>query len=87
MASHCPQRMTGVINRYFFEMHENYPELHPKVIFRDEADLHNSGFGNKQNCRSWGSKKPSVIVEKPLHSHHGPYFFKNEAGVRVTVNG
>ncbi|XP_075149032.1 uncharacterized protein LOC142222665 isoform X2 [Haematobia irritans] len=65
-----------------------------KIIFSDEAHFHLSGFVNKQN------ENPRVIVEKPMHPQRvtvwcglwacgiiGPYFFQNEAGQAVTVNG
>lgn len=82
------------------EMHENDPEFHRKIILSDEAHFHLGGFVNKQNCRIWGSENPRVIVEKPLYPQRvtvwcglwsggviGPYFFENEAGATVTVNG
>ena len=55
---------------------------------------------NKQNCHIWGSENPRMIAEKPFHSQRvtvwccfwiggviGPYFFENEPGATVTVNG
>ena len=54
---------------------------------------------NKPNCRIWGEEQHEVVQELPLHLQKctvwcglwaggiiGPYFFKNEAGVNVTVN-
>ena len=71
-----------------------------KIIFSDEAHFHLSGFVNKQNCRIWANVNPRVIVEKPMHPQRvtvwcglwaggiiGPYFFQNDAGLAVTVNG
>src|SRR5215469_12205854 len=71
-----------------------------KIIFSDEAHFHLSVFVNKQNCRIWANVNPSVIVEKPMHLQRvtvwcglwaggfiGPYFFQNDAGQAVTVNG
>ena len=71
-----------------------------KVIFSDEAHFHLGGYVNKQNCRIWGSENPHVIMEKPMHPQRvtvwcgmwsggiiGPFFFENEAGAAVTVNG
>ncbi|KZC15025.1 hypothetical protein WN55_08618 [Dufourea novaeangliae] len=71
-----------------------------KIIFSDEAHFHLGGYVNKQNCRIWGSENPHVIVEKPMHPQRvtvwcgfwsggiiGPFFFENEQGNAVTVNG
>ncbi|GFW69164.1 DUF4817 domain-containing protein [Trichonephila clavipes] len=57
-----------------------------------------NGYVNKQNCRIW--KNPQVYVETPLHPEKltvwcalwaggiiGSYFFKNDEGHNVTVNG
>ena len=58
------------------------------------------GYVNKQNCRIWDSKNPKMIIENPLYPQRitvwygfwargiiEPYFFENEAGVAVWVNG
>ncbi|GFV15306.1 uncharacterized protein TNCV_4833341 [Trichonephila clavipes] len=58
------------------------------------------GYVNKQNCRIWSEANPQVYVETPLHPEKltvwcslwaggiiGPYFFKNDEGHNVTVNG
>lgn len=71
-----------------------------KIIFSDEAHFHLGGYVNKQNCRIWGSENPQVVVERPMHPNRvtvwcgfwsggiiGPYFFENEDGDSVTVNG
>jgi len=68
--------------------------------FSDEAHFHLGENVNKQNCRIWGSKNPHVIMEKPMHPQRvtvwcgfwsgsiiGPFFFENEQGAVVTVNG
>ncbi|GFV85997.1 uncharacterized protein TNCV_203771 [Trichonephila clavipes] len=52
------------------------------------------------NCRNWSEANPQVYVETPLHPEKltvwcalwaggviGPYFFKNDEGHNVTVNG
>ena len=65
-------------------MHENEPEYHRK----------------KQNCRTWDSENPKMIIEKPLYPQRvtvwygfwtggiiGPSFYENEAGAAVSVNG
>ncbi|GFX53340.1 DUF4817 domain-containing protein, partial [Trichonephila clavipes] len=70
-------------------------------LFRDEAHFWLNGCVNKQNCRLWSEANPQeVYVETPLHLEKltvwcalwaggiiGPYFFKNEEGHNVTVNG
>ena len=66
----------------------------------DEANFHLGGCVNKQNCRILGSKTPKMIIEKTLYPQRvtvwcdfweggiiGPYFFENEAGAAVSVNG
>ncbi|GFW31609.1 uncharacterized protein TNCV_4682821 [Trichonephila clavipes] len=67
---------------------------------RDEAHFWLNGYVNKQNCRIWSEANPQVYVETPLHPEKltvwcalwaggiiGPYFFKNDEGHKVTVNG
>lgn len=71
-----------------------------KIVFSDEAHFHLAGYVNKQNCRIWGSENPHVIVEQPMHPQRvtvwcgfwsggiiGPFFFENDEGATVTVNG
>ncbi|GFU14203.1 putative transposable element [Trichonephila clavipes] len=66
----------------------------------DEAHFWLNGYFNKQNCRIWSEANPQVYVETPLHTEKltvwcalsaggiiGPYFFKNDEGHKVTVNG
>ncbi|GFW38069.1 transposable element Tc3 transposase [Trichonephila clavipes] len=66
----------------------------------DEAHFWLNGYVNKQNCRVWSEANPQVYVETPLHPEKltvwcalwaggiiGPYFFKNDEGHNVTVNG
>ncbi|GFW72191.1 uncharacterized protein TNCV_702281 [Trichonephila clavipes] len=66
----------------------------------DEAHIWLNGYVNKQNCRIWSEANPQVYVETPLHPEKltvwcalraggiiGPYFFKNDEGHNVTVNG
>ncbi|GFW48754.1 putative DD41D transposase [Trichonephila clavipes] len=81
---------------------ENYvvPDFHKRILFRDEAHFWLNGYVNKQNCRIWNDANPQVYVETPLHPEKltvwcalwageiiGPYFFKNDEGHNVTVNG
>ncbi|GFT68259.1 DUF4817 domain-containing protein [Trichonephila clavipes] len=66
----------------------------------DEAHFWLNGYVNKQNCRIWSEANPQVYVKTPLHPEKltvwcaiwaggiiGPYFFKNDEGHNVTVNG
>jgi len=59
-----------------------------KIIFSDEAHICLDGYINNQNFRIWGTEKPQLVVDKPLHPEKvtvwcamtaskiiGPYFF------------
>ncbi|GFX66967.1 uncharacterized protein TNCV_4180921 [Trichonephila clavipes] len=59
-----------------------------------------NGYVKKQNCRNWSEANPQVYVETSIHPVKltvwcalwaggiiGPYFFKNDEGYNVTVNG
>ncbi|GFT82909.1 DUF4817 domain-containing protein [Trichonephila clavipes] len=76
------------------------PGFHKRILFSDEAHFWLNGYVNKQNCRIWSEANPQVYVETPLHPEKltvwctlwaggiiGPYFFKNDEGHNVTVNG
>ncbi|GFV50897.1 uncharacterized protein TNCV_3921901 [Trichonephila clavipes] len=76
------------------------PDFHKRILFSDEAHFWLNGYVNKQNCRIWREANPQVYVETPLHPEKvtvwctlwaggmiGPYFFKNDEGHSVTVNG
>lgn len=65
-----------------------------------EAHFWLNGFVNKQNMRYWAETNPQVIHERGLHPQKvtvwcglwsggiiGPYFFENQRGEAVTVNG
>ncbi|GFX68837.1 transposable element Tc3 transposase [Trichonephila clavipes] len=75
-------------------------DFHKRILFSDEAHFWLNGYVNKQNCRIWSEANPEVYVETPLHPEKltvwcallaggiiGPYFFKNDEGHNVTVNG
>ncbi|GFY47670.1 putative DD41D transposase [Trichonephila inaurata madagascariensis] len=75
-------------------------QFHRKIIFSDEAHFWLNGFVNKQNMRYWAGENPHVLNEKPLHPQKitvwcglhaggiiGPYFFVDDSGRHVTVNG
>lgn len=79
---------------------EANPNFAQNIIFSDEAHFWLNGFVNKQNCRIWSEANPREILETPLHPEKitvwcgfwsggiiGPYFFENEQGRAVTVNG
>ncbi|GFU36275.1 putative DD41D transposase [Trichonephila clavipes] len=76
------------------------PDFHKRILLSDEAHFWLNGYVNKQNCRIWSEANPQVYVETPLHPEKltvwcalwaggiiGPYFFKNDEGHNVTVNG
>ncbi|GFY06197.1 transposable element Tcb1 transposase [Trichonephila clavipes] len=76
------------------------PDFHKRILFSDEAHFWLNGYVNKQNCRIWSEVNPQVYVETPLYPEKltvwcalwacgiiGPYFFKNDEGHNVTVNG
>ncbi|GFS55392.1 putative DD41D transposase [Trichonephila clavipes] len=76
------------------------PDFHNRILFIDEAHFWLNGYVNKQNCRVWSETNPQVYVETPMHPEKltvwcalwaggitGPYFFKNDEGHNVTVNG
>ncbi|GFV70012.1 uncharacterized protein TNCV_5074771 [Trichonephila clavipes] len=76
------------------------PDFHKRILFSDEAHFWLNGYVNKQNCRIWSEANPQVYDETPLHPEKltvwcalwaggiiGPYFFKNDEGHNVKVNG
>ncbi|GFT99621.1 transposable element Tc3 transposase [Trichonephila clavipes] len=76
------------------------PDFYKRILFSDEGHFWLNGYANKQNCRIWSEANPQVYVETPLHPEKltvwcalwaggiiGPYFFKNDEGHNVTVNG
>ena len=76
------------------------PILAKNIIFSDEAHFDLDGYVSKQNCRIWFTENPHAYIEKPTHSKRitvwcgfysrgliGQFFFENEQGEAVTVNG
>ncbi|GFV72037.1 transposable element Tcb2 transposase [Trichonephila clavipes] len=76
------------------------PDFHKRILFSDEEYFWLNGYVNKKNCRIWSEANPQVYMETPLHPEKltvwftlwaggiiGPYFFKNDEGHNVTVNG
>ena len=79
---------------------ETDPFFYRNILFSDEAHFWLNGFVNKQNCRIQSEDNPQEFLQTPLHPEKctvwcglhaggiiGPYFFKNEEGNQVTVNG
>ena len=69
------------------------PILAKKINFSDEAHFELGRYINKQNCRT---ENPHAYIKKPTHPKRvtvlcggisGPFFFKNDQGEAVTVNG
>ncbi|GFU58734.1 transposable element Tc3 transposase [Trichonephila clavipes] len=88
------------IVQFYFENNGSVRNFHKRILFSDEAHFWLNGYVNKQNCRIWSEANPQVYVETPLHPEKltvwctlwaggiiGPYFFKNDKGHNVTVNG
>ncbi|GFV01305.1 uncharacterized protein TNCV_3375391 [Trichonephila clavipes] len=76
------------------------PDFHKRILFSDEAHFWFNGYVNEQNYRIWSEANTQEYVETPLHPEKltvwcalwaggiiGPYFFKNDEGHNVTVNG
>ncbi|GFV60541.1 uncharacterized protein TNCV_3471761 [Trichonephila clavipes] len=76
------------------------PNFHKRILFSDETHFWSNGYVNKQNCRICSEANKQVYVETPLHIEKltvwcalwgggiiDPYFFKNDEGHNVTVNG
>ncbi|GFV19261.1 uncharacterized protein TNCV_533041 [Trichonephila clavipes] len=71
----------------------------PEIIFKiDEAHFWLNGYVNKQNCRIWVKLIPKCIRNTVTSRKTdwcalwargiiGPYFFTNDEGHNVTVNG
>ncbi|GFV60789.1 DUF4817 domain-containing protein [Trichonephila clavipes] len=86
--------------QFYFENNGSVRNFHKRILFSDEAHFWLNGYVNKQNCQIWSEANPQVYVETPLHPEKltvwcalwaggiiGPYFFKNDEGHNVTVNG
>ena len=79
---------------------QKMPIVAKKIIFSNEAHFDLGGYLNKPNCRIWGTENPHAYIEKPTHLKRvtvwcgfwsrdiiGPFFFENEPGETVRVNG
>ena len=71
-----------------------------KIIFSDETHFDFDVYVNKENCRIWDTENPHAYIQKPMHPKQvtvwcgfwsrgifGPFFFENEQGEAVTING
>ena len=71
-----------------------------EIIFSDKTHFDLGRYVNKQNCRIWGTENPHAYIEKPKHPKRvtvwcgfwsrgiiESFFFENEQGEVVTVNG
>ncbi|GFX11962.1 putative DD41D transposase [Trichonephila clavipes] len=98
--SHMPEMIFKIFVEWAQNEIAVVPDFHKRILFSDEAHFWLNGYVNKQNCHIWSEANPQVYVETPLHSEKltvwcalwaggiiGPYFFKNDEGHNVTVNG
>ncbi|GFV84924.1 uncharacterized protein TNCV_4299061 [Trichonephila clavipes] len=76
------------------------PDFHKRIFFSHKVHFWLNGYVNKQYCRIWSEANPQVYIETVLHAEKltvwcalwaggiiGQYFFKNDEGHNVTVNG
>ena len=74
-------------------------EILDVLWFPDEAYFYLNAQINKKTCRYWGSEKPNIYIEKPLHGKKvtvwasmsateivGPFFFGDDFGDVETIN-
>lgn len=79
---------------------EEDPNFGRKIVFSDKAHFWMNGFVNKQNCRIWNNTNPHEVQQVTMHPQKvtvwcgfwaggiiGPYFFENDVGEAITVNG
>ena len=79
---------------------QHLSSLAKNIIFSDEAHFDLGGYVNKQNYRIWETENPHSYIAKAMHIKQvtvwcgfssrgiiGPFFFENEQGGAVTVNG
>ncbi|GFV42560.1 KRAB-A domain-containing protein 2 [Trichonephila clavipes] len=96
----CKEKLLSIDEIYFQKISLRESAAANSRSGSDEAHFWLNGYVNKQNCRIWSEANPQVYVETPLHPEKltvwcalwaggiiGPYFFKNDEGHNVTVNG
>ena len=82
------------------QMIDQDPECMKFFFFSDDANFHVSGAINTWNCRYYAQENPNFFSEAPLNSPKlivwcavswkriiGPFFFKNEDGETINVDG
>jgi len=82
---------------WVLEQLEVNPNFAKQIIFSDEVHFWMNGYVNKQNCRIWDDINPrdtpapnasrKSLFDADFGGIIGPYFFQNEAGVAIIVNG
>ena len=88
------QQRWEILRHYFLRFWQK------KIIFSDEDHFDHAGYVNRQKCPMWGPENPHANIEKPTHPKRitvwcrfwsrgiiGTFFFENEQGDAVTVNG
>lgn len=86
--------------KWCIEMAKTDTNFWRKIIMSDEAHFTLNGGVNKQNCRFYATENPQLFEEQPLYDQKitvwcgicsktiiGPYFFEDDDGATVTVNG
>ena len=81
-------------------MTENELDFWRKLIMSDEEHFSLNGGVIKQSCRFYSTENPQLIDEQPLYDQKvtvwcavcanmiiGPYFFEDDDGATITVNG
>ena len=76
------------------------PDFSQFIIFSDEAHFQLNGYVNKQNCRYWSAENLLELREATQYPEKvtvwcgfwwggaiGPYFFENDEGQSISVNG
>ena len=59
------------IRLHFAHWMKENDQIADVIWFSDEAHFHLNAHVNKRICRFWGSEKPDLYLEKPLHGSVG----------------
>ncbi|KAL7723793.1 hypothetical protein ACLKA6_000408 [Drosophila palustris] len=86
--------------KWSIEMAENEGDFWRKIIMSDEAHFTLNGGVNKQNYRFYATQNPELFEEQPLYDQKvtvwcgvcadmiiGPYFFQDNRGKTLSING